>query len=256
MGIARSLCRTPAVVVVLVFLACVGISTWGFVHVVSPKIDSFLDRIAHGYDRYLPQITIHNGHASIKEKQPFVVSALKKEGTFAVIDTRPGKEQEALNYLKRVRRGLVLTRDNLVVKNPQQVRIFALKNLPDVVLDSKSLRTMKDRYFPDVLKIGTILLGFYFLVAKVLQILVLALIPYFGARFSANAVTYGEALKVATIAMVPPVVLDLFADSFHMGLGRYIWPYLGLYLVLLVVAAWDLAQGKAERTDMSTPINP
>jgi hypothetical protein len=247
----------PALIAVLVFFACVIIGTWGFVHAVSPKIDAVLDLIASGYDRYLPRITIRNGRASIEQKQPYVVTSLKKKGTLVVIDTRPYKEKEALNYLRSVRRGVVLTRESLVVKKPGQIRIFALKDLPDLVFDSKNLHVMKDRYFPAAVKIGTVVVGFYFFAAKILQILLFALIPYFGAWLSKNRVTYGGALKVATVAMVPPVALDLFVGSPVMGLSRYLWPYFGLYLVLLVAAALDLAKGAGlDRTDISTPITP
>ncbi|MEJ2719023.1 MAG: DUF1189 family protein [Deltaproteobacteria bacterium] len=221
MGVTRSICRSPAFLVVLVLLACVGVSSWAMVSRLTPLAEAMLDRVAAGYDEYLPEITIRNGKASIREKQPFFVHALTSDQGVVVIDTRAGKQSQALQYLKGARNGAVLTRDRLFLKNPNQIRILPLAHVPNMVLSSRDLMEMKREYFPLILRIGAILVVIYFLIAKLLQVLVLALIPYLGARLSSVVVSY------------------------------YV-----LYLFILLVAVIDLVKTSPRAIQPNSPISP
>jgi hypothetical protein len=182
MGVTRSIRRLPVFLVVLVLLACVAVSAWSFVSRITPPAEALLDQVATAYDEYLPEITIRDGKASIRQKQPFVVRALTSDEGIVVIDTREGKQSEAMKYLKRAPNGAVLTRDSLFLKNPNQIRVVPLGHLPNMELSSRDLMEMKREYFPLIARLGAMLVVIYFLIAKPVQILILALIPYFGAR--------------------------------------------------------------------------
>jgi hypothetical protein len=256
MGVTRSICRTPTFVVVLVLLACVGVSAWALISRVTPLAEALLDRIADSYDEYLPEITIRNGKASIRQKQPFFVDSLTSDEGIVVIDTRDGKQSEALRYLKGARNGAVLTRDNLFLKNPNQIRIVPLAHVPNMVLSSRDLLEIKREYFPLILRVGAILVVIYFLIAKPLQILLLALIPYFGARLYSVRLTYGAAFKVGTFAMIPPIILSLFTHYSSISLTISVASYFVLYIILLLLAVSDLVKTSAPAVEPDSPISP
>lgn len=256
MGVTRSICRLPVLLVVLVLLACVAVSAWSFLSRITPLGEALLDRIADGYDEYLPEITIHNGKASIRQQQPFVVRALTSDKGIVVVDTREGKQSEAMNYLKRAPSGAVLTRDNLFLKNPNQIRVVPLAHLPNMVLSSRDLMEMKREYFPLIARLGALLVVIYFLIAKPVQILILALIPYFGARLYSVPMTYGEAFKLATFAMIPPVILSLVANYSGIGLKVSVISYFVLYVLLLLLAVSDVVKTSSLAAHPSSPISP
>jgi hypothetical protein len=256
MGITNSISRQPAVLVVVVLLACVGVSTWGLVNRFLPKADSLLDTIISRYDEFLPAITIQDGRASIRKPQPYYVAPFHGENHVAVIDTRPGSIKEAFNYLKNARDGVVLTEHSLVVKRPGRIQVISLRNVPNTVLDSRHLRDLKEDYFPVVLKVVIALVALYFLVAKLIQALLFGLIPYFGAQSGPAPPTYGQAFKIATFAMIPPVLMDLLANSAQMRIGTAMAAYFILYLVLIILAVRDLRQTTPQPGPPGFPISP
>ena len=108
-----------------------------------------------------------------------------------MIDTREGKMKEALNALNDVKGGAVLTRDSLILKNQRQLRILPLDDFPDMTLNAAELRVLIREYVPMVVTWCWALVITYFLFMKPIQILLLAMIPYFGAR------SYSVALRTA-----------------------------------------------------------
>jgi len=237
-------------------LACVGAGAWGIVAYATPKVEILLDDVAAMYDEYLPEITIRDGKASIREEQPYFVPVEEQDDLVLVIDTRPGKSKEALQHLKDAPNGAVLTQESLLVKQPQQIRIIPLKDMPDMVLSSGTLQDMIRDYFPLVVRVAVVLAVLYLLVAKPFQVLILALIPYFAAQSYSVRLTYGEACKLATFAMIPPVILDLILSFTRMSYGALLGLYLGLYLLVLVVMIKDLIKTAPGVVDAGSAITP
>jgi hypothetical protein len=198
--------------------------------------------VAEQYDTYLPEITMKNGQASIRVEQPFRLDALAKEGVLVAIDTREGKLKEALQYLKDAKAGLVLTRDSLVVKNEKQIRVLPLKDFPDITVNSAEIRALIEKYLPMVVQWVWILVIAYFLFAKPTQLLILGMIPYFGARAYSVDLTYGEALKISSLAMVPPVLVDVLLYLSGMSLAGSFVLYFAVYIGFLILSVWDLVK--------------
>ena len=76
MGVARSIGKVSGTVTILILCACVGVSILGTYLAVFPRVETFLERAAGKYDSIFPEITILNGHASIREKQPHFLDNL------------------------------------------------------------------------------------------------------------------------------------------------------------------------------------
>ena len=136
---------------------------------------------------------------------------------------------------------------------------MAFKNLELVAcadLEPARAEKLAKEYFPLVVRVGTVVAVVYFLLAKPLQILILALLPFFGARFYSVPLTYGEAFKIATFSMIPPVVLDLIVDYTAMRLATAFGIYFGLYVLLLVLATRDLAATDRTGADPASAITP
>jgi hypothetical protein len=256
MSKARLICRLPVVIILLVLLGTIALSSIVAVFVTTPRIETLVMTAVEKYDTYLPEIRIRDGHASIREKQPNFVDLGDKE-LAAVIDTREGKQKEGLDYLKDVSAGFVLTRDTVIIKNSQQVRIIPLKDMPDFVVNSATLRDLVDQYWPLAMRVTAVLVVLYFLFAKPFQVLMFALIPYFGARFYKLPLTYGEALKISVIALIPPVLLDVTLTVAEIGVHGEFMLYLALYVALLIIACVSLVKGRpGESGDRPQEINP
>lgn len=247
--------RTHALVAALIVAVCIGVSSWGLMSALVPKAKQVLDGVADQYDTYLPEITIKKGQASVRVEQPFRLDELAKEGVLVAIDTREGKLKDALNYLKDAKTGLVLTRDSFVVKNEGQIRIFPLKDLPDMTINSAEIRALLEKYLPTVVQWVWGLVIAYFLFAKPIQLLVLGMIPYFGARSYSVSLTYGEALKVSSFAMVPPVLLDVLLNLSGASLAGAFILYFAAYIGLLILSVWDLVKS-ARNEEFGDAIHP
>jgi hypothetical protein len=255
MGTARSICKIPAMAVVLILLVCAGLSAWGLYSWVWPKVETVSEYVIGTYDALLPEITIRDGKASIREQQPHFIDTGDKD-LVVVVDTRENKQKDALDYLKDVSTGAVLTRDSVVTKNQRQIRIIPLKGIPDLVVNSRNLRALLDEYLPTVTRILILVIILYFLIVKPLQALIFALLPHVAARSYSVSLTYGEAMKLSTVAMVPPVTLDLFLDLSGIGIPMAFIIYFGLYIGLLILAVRDLVHSSPLPTGPSTSINP
>ena len=243
MGTARAICEIPAIAVVLVLLACAGLSAWGLFSWFWPKVETVLEHVAGAYDAVLPEIAVRGGKATIREQQPHFIDTGDKD-LVVVIDTRENKEKDALDYLKDVSTGAVLTRDSVVTKSQGQIRIIPLTGIPDLVVNSRNLKALLEEYLPTVTRLFILAGILYYLVVKPLQAMIFALLPYFVARSYSAALTYGEAIKLSALAMVPPVTLDLFLDLSGISIPMPFIIYFGLYIALLILAVRDFVRSK------------
>jgi hypothetical protein len=249
MAIARSIIRTPTIAALGVIAICAVFSAVGAYQYWTPKVDAVAAYIAKSYDDFMPEVTIRNGKASIKKQQPYFVDRLADENVTVVIDTRENKLPEALGYLKDSEVGLALTRETVVIKTREGMRMISLKGFPDMVLNSDLLLDIVDHYLPMLSRVAAVLVAIYFLVAKLVQALILALVPFLWARYSSVQPIYGQAFKIASFAMVPPVMLDLFQYFAGTKVPAAFLVYFGLYLVLLVVAAREVVLDARTRLD-------
>ncbi len=256
MGISRSIIRIPAIVALLVAGLCVGLSTWGLISWGTPLVKHMLQVVVKGYDKYLPEITIQDGHASIAHPQPYFVELGKKGEAPIVIDTRQGHESDALDYLKDAKGGFVLSRESLFVKQNGQIRVIPLKDFPDLVLNSASLAEYVETYAPRIISAAAVAVAIYYLLAKTFQILIFALIPYGFSRSCPLPATYGQALKLTIFAMFIPVLVNFFLDLAGIYIPWRFLIYFGLFLGLLVLATVDLVRSARSAQQPWTEITP
>ncbi len=242
MGITISIIRAPVILVILILIACIGLSTFATTSIIVPVVDRFVDYGISLYDDMLPEIKILNGKASISKQQPFLVDKLDEKYFTLIIDTRDGKQGEALNYLNNVEAGLVLTQDAVVTKNNGQIRVIPLKGMPDIVLNSATLRDLADKYLPLVKPVISISIIIYFIIVKPIQMLILALIPLIWASSAKTPISYGQALKISVFGMVPPVLLEVFCYFTGTRIPAWFYIYFIFYAGLMVLAANDLVK--------------
>jgi len=256
MAMTRSLAKTSGLIVALILIGCALLSAWAFIAYVKPKVGSVLDQMVNKYDSVLPEITLRNGQASIRGNQPYIVDTMGEKDLAIVIDTREGKQNEARNYLKDVSNGVVLTRDTVITKQDRQIREIPLQGMPDFEINSRNLQELAARYAPQVTALawGMSVICYFFI--KLFQVLILALVPYFAAQSYKVPLRYGEAFKLATFCMVPPVLYDAllyFTDT------RIPWSfviYFAGYVGLLVLAAADLIRNYQPDEGPATSIGP
>ncbi len=256
MGLTRSICRTRAILVALVVLACIALSTWAVVARYEPRAKATLDHAIGKYDVVMPEVTIKGGKASIKEKQPYYINDDPKKGPVIVIDTREETRNQAQKLLDNVKEGAALTRDLIIIKDSHETRMVPLAHIPDLTLNSQVIKEFSDRYYPSLVLAGTGLVGIWYIFAKLVQILIFALLFYLAAKRIAGPPTYGQSFKVAAFAMIPPVVLHALLARSDASSGVMLGLYFGVYILSLVLAYWNLAGSPPEQGLSEPAITP
>ncbi|MFC1835254.1 DUF1189 family protein [Thermodesulfobacteriota bacterium] len=254
MEVTRTVLRMPGILVFLVVVILIGLSTWALHTKIVQATGPALDQLIADYDDFVPRVTIAGGKAGVEVEQPYIIKPDPKGGPLIVIDTREGKQKEALKLLEDQKEGMVLTRDSLVIKQPHKVQTIPLKDLPDFVLDSRSIASLRDEYFGWVVVVSVLIL---FIVQKPFQILLFALLPFFASRLLSAPISYGNGFKLAVFALIPPDLLTLvFAHgsiSFKFGMLLYF----GLYAALLILGAFELSKSPPpSRIVTDRPLNP
>lgn len=255
MGVTRSIAKAHAVISILVLVGCIAVSVVVLAGIIVPKVSSLVHAAAEKYDVLLPQITIRDGKASMKGKEPYFVDLGTNEVVVG-IDTREGGTKEALKYLKPAQSGAVLTREALVTKNQRQIRIIPLRGVPDVTLNSREILRLADLYLPVAtwwIWIGVIC---YFCLSKPIQLLILSLIPFFGARSYSVDLSYGEALKIGIFSMVPPALLTAVLPMDRIGIMGSLVIYFAVYVGMLILSVWDLVRRSGEISPSTGGIHP
>ena len=88
MGVTISIIRAPVILVILVLVACIGLSAYVTNSMVTPFVDKVVDYGIRMYDDIFPEITIRNGKASITKQQPYLIDKIDEKYFTIIIDTR------------------------------------------------------------------------------------------------------------------------------------------------------------------------
>ena len=240
MGVTISIIKAPVILVLLVFVFCIGLSAYVTTSMLTPAVDKLVDYGISAYGEIFPEITIRNGKASITKQQPYVLDKIDEKYFTVIIDTRDGKQGEGINYLKNVEAGLVLTQDSIVTKNNGQIRIIPLKGMPDIVLNAALLRDLADKYLPLAKPVIAIGATVYYAIVKTIQMLLFALIPFLWARRSNPRATYGQAVKLSVFGMAVSVLLGAVSTYGGLTISGWFYIYFVLYAGLMVLAAGGL----------------
>ena len=246
----------PAIVAVIVFLICVGLSTWNIVSFYEPKVEKFLDYAIGQYDTMMPEITIEKGKAHIKNKQPIYLNDDPEKGAIVVFDTRPEAQKEILDRAKESDKFIALTQDYFIAKDGPQNRILPLKNIPDMTVNAELLDKFMNEFYPTVVIWSTIAVGIYYLVAKIIQILIMALLFYLITQRSTVLATYGQSFKIATFCLIIPVAMDMYLSRLTIGFAVSWSAYFVIYLAVMAIAYWDYLNEPQRPMDLQAPINP
>jgi len=198
--------------VLVIVLGCGALNSWGLVTRGLAPLTTPVGQFAAMYDSVLPEITFRDGKPSIKEKQPYFVDAFGLKNLALVIDTREISLASLLNDLSKVKNGVVLARETIVVKVGTQIRILPLPQIPDMVLNSSTITQFLQKRSSQVTKSLAVLIVIYGLAAILLQILILGLVFYYASRLGSASLTYGESFRVASVTMILFMLSNFFIN--------------------------------------------
>ncbi len=221
---------------------CVGVELLACAYGLIPRLERDLIRLADKYDAYFPEITIQDGRASIKEKQPYYIENLGDSGVVLVIDTTVSSYEEALKHLKNVEYGAMLTRSAIVNKEGAGIKVVSLKDAPDMVINSENIRKTIDRLSPIVKTWGLAFLAVFFLLTKLVQALSMALIPFVGARLFHAALPFEGAFRLAVASMVVAVGVNFFLSFSEMTIAAMLTLYYAAFAATVILVTRDYIQ--------------
>ena len=189
-------------------------------------VSCFIDNKAPAFVEQVPEITIIDGEASIKEPQPYYITAPEGNDVLAIIDTT-GK----IGSLEDANTMCLLTKSNFIWREGEfETRAFDLSEVEHFVLDSERitgwLETIK-KFF--VIAISPFaLLGSY--VYRIVQALIYAAIGLLFASLCKITLSYSALLRLAITAVTPCIIV-----STVLGLGGI---YLPMFFYLLAALGY------------------
>ncbi len=228
-SVSQSLSSVSSKIVTIVLVICVSSSATVLTLTYGLEFSAFLKKVASKFDVYCPEITILDGKATIKEKQPYFVELPKDLNLTVVIDTREDPKPDPLSYIKENTTGLALLKNSLIVKNRDEMSKIKLENFPDLTINSQTLSEGLTNYQSTILLFLAIAFVVYFGMSKIMQTLIAAMAIYLVTRQLSIPYSFGKGFKLATFVLVPATVVDLILKSFNILTGSQLYIYLACY---------------------------
>ncbi len=233
MSITKALEALSSKHVTIIVALSALLSSWSMILSLTPGVELFLEKIESSYDSTIPEISIKNGKASIKERQPHYITSSYDKDVTLVIDTREKKQREAYELIRETPYGIAITKDFMVFKNHDQLSEISFRDLPDMVINSTTLLGALREYSPKIWFIAWTVFICYFLVAKTAQICLFALIPMIITKRLSCPIPYAVAVRFTAISMIIPVVIDFFLNWLSLLGSVEPFIYFGVFAVVL-----------------------
>lgn len=252
MSITKALEALSSKHVIIIVALSALLSSWSMILSLTPRVELFLEKIESSYDSTIPEISIKNGKASIKERQPhYVTSSFDKDVTL-VIDTRDKKQREAYELIRETPYGIAITRDFMVFKNHDQLSEISFRDLPDMVINSTTLLVALREYSPKIWLIAWTVFICYFLVAKTAQICLFSLVPMIITKRLSCPIPYAVAARFTAVSMIIPVIIDFFLTWLSLLGSVEPFIYFGVFAVVLFRITRDHIRSCSEEL---SPVN-
>jgi hypothetical protein len=190
----------------------------------------------------IPQITIHNGIATVQGKQPVIL--VDNNDVFVAIDTT-GKFTSIDR--SKYRTGFLLTRTDLVVLSTSNYQALPLGDLQEafqqdpLVINGETMSQFW-RGFTGIMAIFILIgLGFWNLAVRFIYLVVVAVVVWGVANLFRSKTPYGVVLSLGMYVFVPVIyvvnIFDRLGSSFF------------LLQTLILVVAWLVALNLALSKD-------
>lgn len=194
---------------------------------VHTAFSNFVDNDVPAVVEQVPEITIIDGEASIKEPQPYYIKNPENGDILVIIDTTgTTKSLEDPNAICLVTKTEIMWRQSEV-----ETRTFDLSGVKSFVLDSE--RIMGWLHTAEKLLVIIMypfaLLGSY--VYRIIQALIYAVIGLLFASWCKVTLSYEALLRLAVVSVTPCIIINTV-----LGLAGIHLPYIGLLYLLIALA--------------------
>ncbi len=228
-SVSQSLSSVSGRIVIIVLAICVFSSAAALTLTNGLEFLDLLQKVATKFDIYCPEITIIDGKAAIKEKQPYFVEAPQDLNLTVVIDTRENPKPSPLSFIKENTTGLALLRNSLIIKNGDEISDIKLQKFPDLTVNSQTLSDELNNYRYTILMLIVMASLVYFGVSKITQTLISAMAISLVTRQLSIPFSFGRGFKLATFIIVPATIIDVALKSLNVLTGSQLYIYLGCY---------------------------
>jgi hypothetical protein len=207
----------------LLLLALCWIPTMIKTHV---GVSDFIDNEAPAFVEQVPEITIIDGEASIKEAQPYYITAPKSNDVLAIIDTTG-----TIGSLEDANAMCLLTKTSFIWREGEfETRTYDLSEVEHFVVDSERITGWLETFkkFFIVAMSPFALLGSY--LYRIVQALIYAAIGLLFASLCKITLSYSALLRLSITAVTPCIIV-----STVLGLGGI---YLPMFFYLLAALGY------------------
>jgi hypothetical protein len=249
-----SLTKIHFLVALVFFIMICLVNAWILNQYLVPPLSSMWDELARNYDTILPEARIYDGVAEVDEKQPIKIETNKSGTNVIIVDTREGHEKDAYDYLSKYREAIILSRTKVFMKTSSgRVQMVDLDNIPNMTINSRTIASAKEDYFPTVKSISYVVALIFSVFSKLFTVLLFALIPLFVAKSPSNPITYGQAMKLAIFTLAFVTLFDFVIVMMGFGFKFGFFIHIAIYLSLLLAASLSARAAKGPETDYLTP---
>lgn len=254
--VSQSFARSFGYLVMLVFAVSLVLSVKYTVNtrVVTQKFVEWINAVfVEKLPEFLPEIHINNGEVSSPAEQPLV----REWEKFAFILDTTG----TITSLDKYKNGILLMKHTLVVKHTEtgktkteeydlsKVKLFKMtpgeKEGEFIILNfegrefsltQNDIERWSNIFGQAILPIMVVGLFFYYLLAKIFQLLLFSLLSLIVNGVTNSKLKYDNLLNIGILALTPSVVFSVLAEVLGLAIPLFGLIYIGLYSLFLVMA--------------------
>ena len=189
------------------------------------QFQSFLNEDFGVYLEQVPEITITDGLAKTPESHPYIINKLDSDEPFVVIDTT-GKYTK----IDQTSAPILVTANELIVRNDYQVRSFQFHNMNDMTIDHVAIDEFARWMAKYVVPLAYVFMVLFAWSWRITQAMFYALIAKGLAKRKGFTMKYKGFMRLSASALAPAMVLDMVFSVIGLGL-----PFAGVLFVVLEV---------------------
>ncbi len=176
----------------------------------------------------LPEIRIENGVVSTDVQEPFVI---EEKNFIFIIDTTEKTTTIDPSY----KQGILLTKNKLIHKQSEiETRAYDLSKIKSFTLNKEAMERWKETFSRFALPILLVSLFPYFILVKLIQILLFSLIALIMNTVTKANLKYENLFNISLFALTPPVLLATIFNLAGLKVPLFGLLYVAIYIIFLI----------------------
>lgn len=192
--------------------------------------------INHGYNKYsdrvteqVPVLTIKDGELSTPENRPYIITNPENQEKIAIIDA-----SGQYTTLDQAKTPLLVTKTAVLMQSdPNEIKTYQISKTLTMQLDPPVVNSYLKTYLGFLWIPFFIFFLFGSFIYRIIESLIYAVIGKVFGLMTSRAVTYGQCVQIAMVAITPAIVVATILDIFIINFNHQGFLYFVLAMIYL-----------------------